>query len=337
MDKRQTAYGILSAMGILALILDGKTALMGATDGIELCLRTLIPALFPFIVLSNLLTSSLSTLPLLRPLGNLCGAPKGSEGILAAGFLGGYPVGAQCVGEAWKSRQISRNQAETMMSYCSNAGPSFLFGILGRMFRHPGAPWVLWGIHILSAILAAQVFSREKTGFVRTDSKKSPSLPESLTLSLNVMGRICGWVVLFRVLIAFLERWILWAAPDWFHVVVSGILELSNACCMLLKIENPSLRFLIAAGLLSQGGLCVTMQTCSVTSGLSLCRYLPGKLLQTVWSLTLSSAVILLNGAEEQAVLYAGILGAGIIIIVSIDFLLRKMQNSSSNSLAVGV
>ena len=81
---------------MLALILDGRTAIDGARQGIELCLRTVIPSLFPFFVLSILLTSSLlgSSLAVLRPLGRLFGMPDGAESLLIPAFLGGYPVAA---------------------------------------------------------------------------------------------------------------------------------------------------------------------------------------------------------------------------------------------------
>ena len=77
---------------MLALILDGRTAIDGARQGIELCLRTVIPSLFPFFVLSILLTSSLlgSSLIVLRPLGRLFGMPEGAEP-LGGGACGPAP------------------------------------------------------------------------------------------------------------------------------------------------------------------------------------------------------------------------------------------------------
>ena len=71
MKQNNQIYGIGAAVGMLLLILDSKTAVTGAWDGIELCLRTVIPSLFPFFIISAALTSSLAgmKLPLLRPLG----------------------------------------------------------------------------------------------------------------------------------------------------------------------------------------------------------------------------------------------------------------------------
>ena len=51
-------------------------------------------------------------------------------------------------------------------------------------------------------------------------------------------------------------------------------------------------RMLAASGLISLGGLCVGMQTVSVTEGLGLGSYIPGKLLQTALSLTLTGVYL---------------------------------------------
>ena len=59
MSKRKILTASLSASGILLLILDGKTAISGASEGLQLCIRSVIPSLFPFFVLSNLLTGTL--------------------------------------------------------------------------------------------------------------------------------------------------------------------------------------------------------------------------------------------------------------------------------------
>ena len=59
MHLRKHITGIFSCMGILVLILDGKTALAGAMAGMELCMKTVIPSLFPFLFLCSLLTNSL--------------------------------------------------------------------------------------------------------------------------------------------------------------------------------------------------------------------------------------------------------------------------------------
>lgn len=327
MDKRKAYVGIAAAMGMLVLILDSRTALEGAQNGIELCIRTVIPSLFPFFLLSILLNTSLSgtQIPFLRPIAGLCGMPRGSESILICAFLGGYPVGAQAVADCWRRGQLSRQDAERMLGFCSNAGPSFMFGMVGAMFPEKQAAWMLWGIHISSAIVTAAVLPGKSLQTVKLPSGNPVSPSAALRSALSVMGQVCGWVVLFRVWITFLQRWMLWLLPLPVQVIVTGLLELANGCCDLWQISDASLRMLSASMILAFGGLCVAMQTISVTAGLSLRYYYAGKLMQTVFSLLLCSMLLF----------DIWLPGFGLLAVLTVS--LRKMQIGGSNRAAVGV
>lgn len=293
MKRKQLFTALGASLGMLFLILDGKTALKGAQDGISLCIQTLIPSLFPFFVLSILLTSAIggSSLPPLQFLCRLCRLPAGTEGILLTGFLGGYPVGAQCVAQAWRFGNLKKEDAQRMLGFCSNAGPAFIFGMLSTMFSNRLTAWLLWGIHILSAILTAWLLPGGG-GNAASFQNEVLSPSQALSSALRAMGTVCGWVILFRILLAFLEQWLLWFFPIPLQVLLTGILELANGCCQLPSIESESLRLLIASVSLALGGLCVTMQTISVCSGLSLRCYWIGKTLQSVFSLILCLSVI---------------------------------------------
>jgi hypothetical protein len=135
---------ILKLFAMILLIVDSKTALSGTAQGVDLCIRTVIPSLFPFFVISVLMTSALleQPLPFLKHLGRICGIPAGSEGIFLLGLIGGYPVGAQAVAQAWKAGSISEKAAKRMLGFCNNCGPSFLFGIAAVLFRSVSIAWI---------------------------------------------------------------------------------------------------------------------------------------------------------------------------------------------------
>lgn len=290
MRKRSNLPGAFAALGMLILILDSKTALTAAREGLELCLRTVIPSLFPFFVLSGILVRSLmgTALPLLRPLGRMLGIPQGAESVLVSGFLGGYPVGAKSIHDAWTAGCIGKRDAERMLSFCSNAGPAFIFGMAAPMFSSPGAGWILWGIHIAGALFSGFVFRQKPdcTALPASVAEEKPS--DAVSNALTVTGTVCGWVLVFRILCCFLERWFLFLIPGWAQAAVVGLLELANGCVGLGDLSSESVRFLLCSIILAFGGLCVTMQTVSVTQGLSLKYYFSGKLVQTLFSLLLS-------------------------------------------------
>jgi hypothetical protein len=224
-----------------------------------------------------------------------------------------------------------------MLAFCNNAGPSFLFGMAAAMFPQKSMVWALWLIHIASAVITAIILPRNMTRNVSLQTAPPVSFSGAMTKALSVMASVCGWVILFRVIIQFLTRWIFWILPDAVKVSLIGLLELSNGCCELPRIENTGLRFLVCSAILAFGGLCVTMQTVSVTKGIKMHRYFIGKTLQTSSSLLLAYSIQLFFPARLGHVhcpqLVAGI---GCFLLVSAIFL-QKKKNTSSIPAVFGV
>ncbi len=283
-------FGALA--GMLALILDSRTALQGASQGISLCIGVVIPSLFPFFFFSIWLTEALAgkQLPMLAPIGRFLAIPQGAEGILIPSILGGYPAGAQAIAQYARQGRIDKRTAGRLLAFCNNAGPSFLFGMTARQFSDAWTPWLLWAVHLLSAAITARLLPAVPTDRVVYPDEHRENR-RAMESALRSMALVCGWVILFRVLLAFGDRLLFWMFPEAFRPVIQGMLELTNGICELGWISQEPHRFLACSGLLALGGLCVTMQTFSVIGGLPREPYLKGKLLQCVFSLLLSAGL----------------------------------------------
>lgn len=337
--KKPYFTAALAAVAMTILILDSKTALSGAAEGIQLCIQTVIPSLFPFFVISILLTGSLTgrRIPFLAPLCRLLRVPSGAESLLAVGLLGGYPVGAQCIAQAQRSGALSASTARRMMAFCSNAGPAFLFGIGAGLFPKAWMCWLLWGIHMVSAWIVGMLIPGSKEDVISLSNPKKVSLPDALRRSVQVMASVCGWVVLFRVLIAFCSRWFLWMLPKTAQILFCGILELANGCIALGDVDTVGLRFTLCALFLSFGGWCVTMQTFSVTAGVDATLYLPGKVTQAAISLLLCMPAQLLISREYRWMSPVPIMIMCLLICGGFYILTRKPQKTSSIPATAGV
>lgn len=280
-----------SFFGIFALIMDGRTASSAAAEGITLCLQVLIPSLFPFLVLTKVLTSSSISRwcekrigPIVR---KLFGLPPDGAIPLVLGAIGGYPTGARITADLYVSGLLDRQSAERLLAFTSNAGPAFFFGMIGGILGGPRIATVLYVIHLLSALMAGFLLRPRavcrSTGRMHCRSESNAiSLVQAVQSSIHAMGLICGYVVLFQVISAFLQKAMgLWM-PDWIQILISGILELTSGCCRLLEVESAGFRYCMASGFLAFGGICVYLQTSAVIShsGLRGTYYLFGKILQ---------------------------------------------------------
>lgn len=327
--KRKSIWGIAAAVGMGLLILDTRTAVAGARSGIDLCVRTVIPSLLPFFFLSILLTSSLigRRIWILRPVCRLCRIPEGAESILPAGLLGGYPVGAQCISQVFENGGLHQSDAQRMLAFCSNCGPAFLFGIVAAQFNRWWDAWLLWGIHIASALCVGAILPGNPHA-CRIFQTRPIGPVQALERACKIMAGVCGWVVLFKVLLFFLQRWTLWMLPSVVQIIIQGLLELSNGCIALSGIINQDVRFVLCAGILSFGGLCVGMQTWSVVSeAIDRRLYFPGKVAQCAISILLAA---ILHGMVHWVI--PALATSALVVIF-----LRKMQKSSSIPQPIGV
>ena len=321
MKSRKLLVGTVAAIAMLILILDGRCALYGAAEGLELCIRTVIPSLFPFFILSIGLVGSWTGLTIvpLRLLGKILHIPSGVESILIPGFLGGYPVGAQVIAECYRRKQITADTAERLSTFCNNAGPAFIFGIISQFFPGMKYCWILWGVHIVSAVLVALVLPKAKQCKPSTMSVKAMRLSEIMNRALRATATVCGWVILFRVILTFLDRWLLWLLPLPLRPLVIGIIELTNGCCALADTPQLGLRMIIASGILALGGFSVWIQTASVLSGLSVKTFIFGKILHGVFSVIVMCIIQCLLPSEFRYVpeFLAVIIAAAVIVFVS--------------------
>ena len=330
LKNRNSTRIILLAICMMMLILDSRTSISGASEGMDVCLKALIPSLFPFIILSILLTDALlgKSIPFLHSVARLCRIPRGGESLLAIGFLAGYPVGAQNIVMAWERGVLSEKDAQRMVVFCNNAGPAFIFGFLGQAFQNPLCPWLLWIIHILSALAVGLLIPADNTESYAKLNTSNITVPEALTKSIHVMAQICGWVVLFRITLKFLQRWILCFLPAAGQVLITGFLELANGCLLLHDLPSDGLKFVLCSLMLGFGGICVYLQTRSVSGILSLHLYLPGKILHGCISFLISYGVQYAFVPEMRCVIAPGFVIVILILAVFTGIYLLNIEKS---------
>ena len=282
---------ILVSLLAAALLWDAAGAAETVRRGIELCLASVIPALFPFFVVSSLLVSlgaGRAARILERPFRALfrCGGAGAAAFLL--GMLGGYPVGAATVASLVRQGDVSPAEGRRLLAFCSNAGPSFIIGVAGlTVFGSARTGAYLYLIHITAAMAAGFLLRGRRA--VTGGTYHPPARPGLISAFLSAvqgaasaMGRVCAFVVFFLVLLSLAET-VTGALPPW----AAGFLELTNG---ILRLSPTRSGFVTAAALLGWGGLSVHGQTASVLegTGLSMTRYFSGKALQAALSALLA-------------------------------------------------
>jgi sporulation integral membrane protein YlbJ len=129
---------LLCALLVLLLLWFPEGSLQAAVKGVAIWWDVLFPALFPFLVIAEVMLGFgivhfFGTLfdPLMRP---LFGVPGIGGFVMAMGFASGYPVGARLTAQLWEQRLIERNEGERLVSFTTTSDPIFLIGAVSVGF-----------------------------------------------------------------------------------------------------------------------------------------------------------------------------------------------------------
>lgn len=290
--KKRALLPLLLLM--ILLILDSRCAADSARDAMELCIRSLIPGLFPMFVLSAMLVPHLSGIRI-PALSRFLGIPAGSEGIFLLGCAGGFPVGAACIVQAVQSGGLDRENAGRMLGISSFCGPAFLFGVLGNVLG-PDQAVLLFLIQLESALILAP-FWPWTPGNARSRQMDPVTLPKALKRATTSLASVCAWVTLAGVAAGFLGRWLAPLLPAPGGVVLTGLLELTNGVFAAAQLESVALRFVLCAGFVCFGGVSVLLQIAGLAgeAGLPMTDCLLQKTLQGILGVILAAGCLSLG------------------------------------------
>ena len=270
--------------------------------GLSLCARAVVPSLFPFMVLSELLVASGAAerlaLPLERLLGRLLGLSRAGCCAVFLGLLCGFPVGARCAILSHERGTLDREQCERTLACSSVPSSAFLISTVGTTLWKSAKLGVLLYISailsaLLSGILLYVLRKREKSeaysnaaifpAKIHFEAAMFPAAIKNATLSTLL---ICAYVVFFSTLLGTLELVLGgFAATKETHAILSGILELSGGVSAAAEVQNRQFASLLTGAAVGWSGISVHCQMLSLCDGhnLSTRPYLKAKLLQAAF------------------------------------------------------
>ena len=288
---------ILSLFFAFMVIHPSKT-FHAANSGLLLWFQIILPTLFPFTLISNLLFSTNTVFyiskilhPFLFPV--FKSSPYGSFAILS-GFLCGYPVGSKVISDLLSQKKISKNEASYLLSFCNNTSPSFitnyivLNGLGDKALIFPSL-LILYLSPVVCSFLFRLIY--KPSSWLKNPDPSCPKykthfhfemFDHCIMNAFEVITKIGGYIIAFSILLSFLQS-IPISLKIW-KIVFLPSLEITNGISFLChsKLWFP-LKYLLILCLTSFGGLCSIAQTkCMIQdSGLEIFPYILEKLVTT--------------------------------------------------------
>lgn len=275
---------ILYLLLIVLIMIFSNASIEAAQNAVELFAYSIVPSLFPFFVLTNMLLRS-------------------GKAALLPGFLCGYPTGAIACATLYQQGSISRSKAETFSSFTSNAGPTFVLGAVGvTMCRSVAVGSLLLLTHMAAALttmLAIKLLKKDDPDYKVLKSASPPvqqpadkiyfgeQLTNAIVSALKQIAAVGGYILFFAVLIGILKE------IGIQNGILFSLLEITTGLKYLIS-SLPQETFLpalirilpLAAFLLGFSGLCIHAQIIAILNKGKLRSrfFILGKLMQAVFA-----------------------------------------------------
>ncbi len=273
------AVGVASIFIIAYSLLCSDAGAKGAFIGMETAVNSVLPGLFPMMILSSLAMNTAVNKPLafiFSPITSyLMAVPKKYGNIVIFSLIGGYTVGANLIGEALEREEMDENTASRLLCISVNPGIGYTVAVVGAtMLKSRQAGWILFFSQLLSVIITARLCAIPKN---HINSKALPkTLPFAKALTTGIGSSIYGMINIiafmgcFSSLIYLLNDLgviknlsiffsTLLSSPlmDYtlFYSFISGFFEVASGCVAALGINRalllPTLSFILSFGGLS--------------------------------------------------------------------------------------
>lgn len=286
-------YRAAAAGLFILMLICPKAVFTGASEGLLLWFRTVLPTLFPFLLISELLITG-GGLDLLtkitgKPLKKIFRVSENGSFAVLAGFLCGCPMGAKAAADLVKSGRISLGEGKYLLSFCNNISPVFILNFVvwktldNEKLAVPTLG-ILFLVPFLLSLVFRRIYVREIPGqkpvpqtYAGSGSVSFESFDSCMMDSFESITRIGGYIIVFSVLISVIQSCFRGICPE----QLLPFLELTNGVVMIGQSPaDLTVRYPTIVGLCAFGGFCSAAQTdCMIRdTGLSVYPYIIQKL-----------------------------------------------------------
>lgn len=320
----QTAFAALTLFSLALVMINPESTVSSMTNALHLCAEVLIPSLFPFMAISDILVrcggADLLGRILHRPMRALFGVSGEGAGAVLLGFISGFPIGARAAFSLYSEGRISKNELERLLSFSNIPSSAFIINAVGiSLFGSRSFGIALYMIVLISA-LATGILQRLAFGSKRkrgeptlseikyhTPKKRNdigiPTLTASVCDSALGMLKVCAFVLFFNALVGALSATAdALSLPQSVRAFVFGFFELTGGISAAAELA-PNTAALLAALFAGWSGLSVHLQIISLCpdGGISFKPYLAAKLFQGLLCAALMQGYISLASPKLTA------------------------------------
>lgn len=292
MNKKYFLPATAAIFTAALFIKNSELTVLYVKKGLETCFLTIIPSLFPFMVVSEILCAC-GALDIIgrilgKPLKPILGLSEKSTAAVLSGLVFGFPIGTRALTSLYDKEEISQEELTTAIGFCGIPSFGFIVNVMGiTLFSNRSFGVFMYITAIFSALISGIVFSKRKKReykFVAPTPQKEKRVSEIVTQSISsataAIITLCAYIIFFSCIVGGVSDALLSKSMGAF---IGAALELSSG--ILSSAEMGGLVGMALCGFtVGWSGFSVHCQTAALVADRvsSYSKYLIQKLFQGI-------------------------------------------------------
>lgn len=244
---------------------------------IDIWLNILIPSIFPFLLISNLLIDYNFINILSTFLGNITtkifNLPKSATYVIITSIFTGFPTGSKYTKDLLVNNEITLDDANHLIMFSSFSNPLFVISSVGEsLLKSKTIGYFIFISHLLTGLLIGILFKRKNKSYkehlLKNKNNKNfiTNLLDSINSTFQILINMLGIIIFFLIIIVILDKTLL--GNSIFDITIKGLIEMTSG---IKNISNTNislrLKSSIIGFLISFSGLSVHFQVKSIIEG----------------------------------------------------------------------
>ena len=291
---------IICSLFLILFIINRELVFNTVGFSLDIWITSVLPALFPFFVISDILISYDVIRYIPKVIKNLFkklfNVSDNGLVVIILSMLSGFPSNARNIKNMYNSNKISKKEGEHLLYFTHFSNPMFILGTLVSIFlKKKELGLIIFISHYLPNIIIGILLRKLNTNKLDTNYNNdinnnfglvlTKSIRKSLDSVLGILGTLTVFLIISTLLINCFNL------DNTSSLLIKSILELTSGLKELGSYNLLDKHLLIISScILSFGGLSVHMQVINELSDtdISYSNFFIGRIIQVILSLVVS-------------------------------------------------
>ena len=265
---------LITLFFLIEFLIDSKNLITIFFNTITLCINNLLPSIFIFFLITDILNNYNFPVYLSKIFGKLFSKiyrlPKESSYILFMSMSSGIPSNAKLIKEQLDNKIINHFEADKLLTMTHFSNPLFIIYTVGiNFFNNKKIGFIILISHFITnfivGLLFRNIYHYESNNKIIISKPKNfiSLLKDSFINTSKILINVFGIIILFAIITTTLNKYL--DLNSFSRVIINGLLEITTGLKYLSILNISKIKAaILATFFISFGGFSIHFQTMSI-------------------------------------------------------------------------